>query len=145
MRRFTSASTVIALAFLTQTSLLGAQGSALRTGLWVTQKAAESAADPAAFESALRHNPHLSGVCLHAGWKEIESEAGKLDFSAIDKTGAGLRRTGMKSARNGRPWGIIEANCWRFTKNIPTNGPKPFRGNRYRCTWQRCSICQPRL
>jgi len=130
MRRFTSASTVIALAFLTQTSLLGAQGSALRTGLWVTQKAAESAADPAAFESALRHNPHLSGVCLHAGWKEIESEAGKLDFSAIDKTVAVLRRIGMKYELSVKPGADTPPFVFaEGAKSIQTEISNPHRAN----------------
>src|SRR5207249_11482399 len=45
-----------------------------RTGLWVTQKISESAANPAGFEAAIRGNPHLAGVCLTVGWKEIETE-----------------------------------------------------------------------
>jgi hypothetical protein len=44
----------------------------------------------------IRANPHLSGVCLHIGWKDIEKEPGHLDFSAIDKAVAVLRRIGMK-------------------------------------------------
>src|SRR2546430_13693837 len=71
-------------------------GPPLRTGLWVTQKISEAAADPAAFEAAVRGNPHLSGVCLATGWKEIEKEPGKPDFSSIDKAVAVLRRIGMK-------------------------------------------------
>src|SRR5438874_7126044 len=67
-----------------------------RTGLWVTQKISESAANPAGFEAAIRGNPHLAGVCLTVGWKEIETEPGKLDFSSIDKTVAVLHRIGMK-------------------------------------------------
>src|SRR6266480_6441156 len=67
-----------------------------RTGLWVTQKISESAANLAGFEAAIRGNPHLVGVCIHAGWKEIETEPGKLDFSSIDKTVAVLHRIGMK-------------------------------------------------
>jgi hypothetical protein len=50
----------------------------------------------AAFEAQVRANPHLSGVCLHIGWKDIEKEPGNLDFSAIDKTVAVLRHIGMK-------------------------------------------------
>ena len=44
----------------------------------------------------MRANPHLSGVCLHIGWKDIEKQPGQFDFSAIDKTVAVLRRIGMK-------------------------------------------------
>ena len=44
----------------------------------------------------MRANPHLSGVCLHIGWKDIEKEPGQFDFSAIDKAVAVLRRIGMK-------------------------------------------------
>jgi len=58
----------------------------MRTGIWVTQKISESAADLAGFEAAIRGNPHLSGVSIHAGWNEIETEAGKPDFTSIDKT-----------------------------------------------------------
>jgi hypothetical protein len=86
----------IAMALAAQLSVLAVSGPPLRTGLWVTQKISEAAADPAAFEAAIRGNPHLSGVCLSAGWKEIEKEAGKPDFSSIDKAVAVLRRLGMK-------------------------------------------------
>jgi hypothetical protein len=68
----------------------------VRTGLWVTQRMPENAEALSAFEAAIRANPHLSGVCLHIGWKEIEKEAGKPDFSAIDNTVAVLRHIGMK-------------------------------------------------
>ena len=76
--------------------VLAVSGPPLRTGLWVTQKISEAAADPTAFEAAVRGNPHLSGVCLSVGWREIENEAGKTDFSSIDKAVAVLRRIGMK-------------------------------------------------
>jgi hypothetical protein len=46
--------------------------------------------------SMVRTNPHLSDVCLHIGWKELEKEPGHLDFSAIDKTVAVVRRIGRK-------------------------------------------------
>lgn len=79
-----------------QLSVIAALGPPLRTGLWVTQKAVESAADPTEFEAAIRRNPHLAGVCVSIGWNEIEKEPGHPDFSAIDKTVAVLRRLGMK-------------------------------------------------
>src|SRR5438046_671408 len=98
MRALTSPHTVhallsaLALAFSAPMLLLAASAPPLRTGLWVTQKVSESAADPSAFEAKIRENPQLSGVCVTAGWNEIEKEAGKLDFSSIDKTVAVLRR-----------------------------------------------------
>jgi Beta-galactosidase len=76
--------------------LLAAEGSPLRTGLWVTEKTSEAAANVAAFESAIRANPHLSGICLTASWNEVEREAGHLDFSTVDKAVAALHRIGMK-------------------------------------------------
>ena len=76
----------------------------MRTGLWVTQKISESAANVAGFEAAIRANPHLSGVCLHAGWNEIETEAGKPDFTSIDKTIAGLQRLKMKYELSTQAW-----------------------------------------
>jgi hypothetical protein len=93
MRAFLSA---LALAFSAPTPVLALSGPPLRTGLWVTQKISEAAADPTAFEAAVRGNPHLSGVCLSTGWKEIEKEAGKPDLGSIDKAVAVLRRIGMK-------------------------------------------------
>jgi len=76
--------------------LHAAQGPPLRTGLWVTQQTREAAANLTAFESAVRANPHLSGVCLTASWNEVEKQAGQLDFSAIDKTVEVLHRLSMK-------------------------------------------------
>ncbi len=76
--------------------LHAAQGPPLRTGLWVTQKTSEAAANLTAFESAVRANPHLSGVCLTADWNEVEKQAGQLDFSAIDKTVEVLHRLNRK-------------------------------------------------
>ena len=86
----------LALAFSAPMPVLALSGPPLRTGLWVTQKISKGATDPTAFEAAIRGNPHLSGVCLSAGWKDIEKEAGKPDFSSIDKTVAVLRNIGMK-------------------------------------------------
>jgi hypothetical protein len=86
----------VAVALSFHLPALTAPGPPLRTGLWVTQKISEAAADPSAFEAAIRGNPHLSGICLSVGWREIENEAGKPDFSSIDKAVAVLRRIGMK-------------------------------------------------
>src|SRR5438270_896618 len=63
--------------------LLGAGGPPLRTGLWVTEKTSEAAANVAVFESTVRANPNLSGICLTASWNEVEKEAGRLDFNAV--------------------------------------------------------------
>ena len=45
----------------------------MRTGLWVTQKISEAAANLSAFEATIRGNPHLSGVSIHAGWNEVRA------------------------------------------------------------------------
>jgi Beta-galactosidase len=87
---------LIAVAISDRASLLAESGSPLRTGLWVTQRVPENTGEMTEFESMVRTNPHLSGVCLHIGWKELERESGHLDFSAIDKTVAVLRRIGRK-------------------------------------------------
>src|SRR5260370_9041853 len=68
----------------------------IRTGLWVTQMVSENAGALDAFASSIRANHQLTGVCLHVPWKEVEKEAGKPDFSAIDKFVAVLRGIRMK-------------------------------------------------
>jgi hypothetical protein len=73
-----------------------AKGPPLRTGLWVTEKTSEAAANIGRFESKIRANPSLSGVCLTASWNEIEKASGQIDFSAIDKAIGVLRRLNMK-------------------------------------------------
>ena len=101
MRALTSPQTmrtflfVLALALSTPLPVLALSGPPLRTGLWMMQPI-EGGDKAGAFEAQVRANPHLSGVCLHIGWKDIEKEPGKLDFSAIDKSVAVLRRIGMK-------------------------------------------------
>src|SRR5437762_7781436 len=101
-----------------------------RTGLWVTQKISESAANPAGFEAAIRGNPHLAGVCLTVGWKEIETEPGKLDFSSIDKTVAVLHRIGMKYELALKPG--IDTPVYVFRqggKSLQTSITNPHRPN----------------
>jgi hypothetical protein len=93
---------VIAFGVSGQFSLFAAAGPPLRTGLWMMQPI-EGGDKAGAFEAQVRANPHLSGVCLHIGWKDIEKEPGKLDFSAIDKSVAVLRRIGMKYELGIRP------------------------------------------
>jgi hypothetical protein len=77
-------------------SLPAESGSPLRTGLWVIQRVPENTGEMTEFESMVRTNPHLSGVCLGIAWKELEKESRHLDFSAIDKSVAVLRHIGMK-------------------------------------------------
>ena len=86
---------VLALTLSGHVPLLAVSGPPLRTGLWMTQPI-EGGDKAAGFEAQVRANPHLSGVCLHIGWKDIEKEPGHFDFSTIDKTVAVLRRIGMK-------------------------------------------------
>jgi Beta-galactosidase len=86
---------VIAFGVSGQFSLFAAAGLPLRTGLWAMQPI-ESGRNVSAFGAKVRANSYLSGVCLHIGWKDIEKEPGQLDFSAIDKYVAALRRIGMK-------------------------------------------------
>src|SRR5436189_6320228 len=76
---------VFALTLSAHLPVLAVSGPPLRTGLWVTQKISEAAAAPAAFEAAVRGNPHLSGVCRATGRKENEEEPGKPDLSPIEK------------------------------------------------------------
>jgi len=78
------------------TPVWAVQGPPIRTGLWFTQKIPENESDLSSFTQAISTNSNLTGVCLHIGWGRIEQEPGKLDFSAIDKTVAVLRRIGMK-------------------------------------------------
>src|SRR6266496_6797957 len=76
--------------------VIAEQEPPIRTGLWVTQKVSENAGELDAFASSIRANHQLTGVCLHVPWKEVEKEAGKPDFSAIDKFVAVLRGIRMK-------------------------------------------------
>jgi hypothetical protein len=68
----------------------------IRTGLWVTQPLAEDSNELSAFATDVRANRQLTGVCIHVHWNDVEKEAGKPDFSAIDKIVAVLRGIGMK-------------------------------------------------
>src|SRR5205814_4116911 len=62
---------VLALTLSGHVPLLAASGPPLRTGLWMTQPI-EGGDKAAGFEAQVRANPHLSGMCLHIGWKDIE-------------------------------------------------------------------------
>ena len=87
---------VLAIATAGHDQVLAERGSPIRTGLWVTQRLPENADALSAFEAEIRANPNLAGICLNIGWNDLEKEAGKPDFSALDKTVAMLRRVGMK-------------------------------------------------
>jgi hypothetical protein len=68
----------------------------IRTGLWVIQPLAQDTDKLSDFAAGVRANSQLTGVCIHVHWKDVEKEAGKVDFSAIDKMVAVLRGIGMK-------------------------------------------------
>ena len=86
---------VLALVISGRVPLLAVSGPPLRTGLWMMQPI-KGGDKTGALEAQVRANSHLSGVCLHIGWKDIEKEPGHLDFSAIDQSVAVLRHIGMK-------------------------------------------------
>src|SRR5215469_1698738 len=71
-------------------------GPSIRTGLWVTQKVTGDRSELEVFTNSIRANHQLTGVCLHIPWNEVEKEAGKSDFSAVDNFVAVLRDIGMK-------------------------------------------------
>lgn len=71
---------------------------ARRQGLYMMHPLPDSDQAVAQFETALKRNPHLSGVLLHARWSQIESAEGKYDFNLLDATVAALRRTGKDYA-----------------------------------------------
>src|SRR5262249_38405412 len=113
-----------------QVSLLAESGPALRTGLWVTQRVPERAAEMSQFESMVRTNPHLSGVCLHIGWKELEKEPGHLDFSAIDKAVGVLRGIGMKYELGVKPGVDTPAFVYQQgAQSLETHINNPHRPN----------------
>jgi hypothetical protein len=110
--------------------LAGAQGPPLRTGLWVTEKTSEAAANVAEFESAVRTNPHLSGICLTASWNEIEKGPGRIDFSSIDKSVEALHRVGRKYELALKPG--VDTPSWVFqegAQGFDTSISNPHRKN----------------
>src|SRR5919204_3002720 len=112
------------------TCLLAAEGPPLRSGLWVTQKTSEAAADVSRFESGVRGNPHLSGICLTASWNEIEKEPGHLDFSSIDKSVEALHRVGRKYELALKPG--VDTPAWVFqqgAQGFETRVSNPHRSN----------------
>ena len=112
------------------TCLLAAEGPPLRSGLWVTEKTSEAAADVSRFESGVRGNPHLSGICLTASWNEIEKEPGHLDFSSIDKSVEALHRIGRKYELALKPG--VDTPVWVFqqgAQGFETRVSNPHRPN----------------
>lgn len=82
---------------------LAAEASPVRTGLWVTQRVPENAAELSEFESMARQNSDLSGTYIHIGWKEVEKESGKLDFSSLDRAVDVLHRSNRKYVLGVKP------------------------------------------
>jgi hypothetical protein len=119
---------VLALALSAHVSL-AASGPPLRTGLWMKQPI-ESGADSNALEARVRANSHLSGVCLHIGWKDVEKEPGHLDFSAIDETVAVLRRIGIKYELGIKPGVDTPPFVYQEGgKSFETHVTNPYRAN----------------
>ena len=120
---------VIAFGVSGQFSLFAAAGPPLRTGLWAMQPI-ESGRNVSAFEAKVRANSYLSGVCLHIGWKDIEKEPGQLDFSAIDKYVAALRRIGMKYELGIKPGVATPAFLYQQgAQSFETQVQNPHRPN----------------
>jgi Beta-galactosidase len=127
MRTFVA---LVAVAIVDRASLIAAPDSALRTGLWVTQRVPQNTAEMTEFESMVRTNPHLSGVCLHIGWKHLEKESGHLDFSAIDKAVDVLRVKGMKYELGVNPG--VETPSFVYqegAESFETRASNPHRSN----------------
>jgi hypothetical protein len=119
---------VLGLSLSGHLPVLAVSGPSLRTGLWVTQPIVGEKAEN--LEAQVRANPHLSGVCLHVGWKDIEKEPGQFDFSAIDKTVAVLRRIGTKYELGIKPG--VETPTFLYkqgAKSFETNVRNPHRPN----------------
>jgi hypothetical protein len=111
-----------------QLPALAVSGPSLRTGLWVTQPIVGEKAEN--LEAQVRANPHLSGVCLHIGWKDIEKEPGQFDFSAIDKAVAVLRRIGMKYELGIKPGVETPAFVYQQgAQSFQTQVTNPHRAN----------------
>jgi hypothetical protein len=119
---------LIALCLAGQPSLL-ATGEPIRTGLWVTQKLPADAQSFNEFESQLRANHNLSGVCLHIPWDQIETD-GTPDFRSVDKTVAVFRRVGMKYQLCLKPGAYTPASVYaEGAKVFETRVRNPHRAN----------------
>jgi hypothetical protein len=87
---------IFAIAVTVSMSCAAPAGPAIRTGLWVTQKVSDDRAELDVFNNSIRANHHLTGVCLHIPWSQVEQEPGKPDFTAVDDFIGVLRDIGMK-------------------------------------------------
>jgi len=102
----------------------------IRTGLWVIQPLADDSNRLSDFAGDVRANRQLTGVCIHVRWKEIEKEAGKPDFSAIDKMVAALRGIGMKYQLCLQPGVNTPASVYKEGVQVfATRATNPHRGN----------------
>jgi hypothetical protein len=102
----------------------------IRTGLWATQKVSEDARALDAFAKSIHANHQLTGVCLHAAWNEVEKEAGKPDFSAIDKFVAVLRDVGVKYQLGLQPGVNTPASVYKEgAQSFETRVMNPHRAN----------------
>src|SRR5436190_20605848 len=81
---------------LSQTPVFAGLGAPLRTGVWVMQRVPRDSNELNEVATQLAANHSLSGVCLHVLWNEFETEAGKQDFTMVDKTVAVFHRVGIK-------------------------------------------------
>ena len=102
----------------------------IRTGLWVMQRLPEDAKTFNEFASGVAANHNLAGLCLSIPWKAIEKEAGKIDFSTLDKTVAVLRGIGMKYQLCLKPGAYTPAFVYADgAKSIETQITNPHRAN----------------
>src|SRR4030095_2069628 len=105
-------------------------GPPIRTGLWVTQKVSEDRAELGVFTNSIRANHQLTGVCLHVPWEQVEKEAGKLDFSAVDNFVAVLRDIGMKYQLGLKPGATTPPFVYaEGAQSFGTNVTNPHRPN----------------
>jgi len=102
----------------------------IRTGLWVTQKVSEDAGTLGVFTNSIRANHQLTGVCLNVPWNEVEKEAGKADFSAIDNFVAVLRGISMKYQLCFKPGDSTPAFVYaEGAQSFETRATNPNRAN----------------
>jgi hypothetical protein len=101
-----------------------------RSGLWAIQRLPEAESDVTRMAAEAKANPNLGGVCLHIAWKTIEKEAGKPDFTLVDRAVKALREIGMKYQLCLKPG----ANTPDFVyaqgaKAFPTRVTNPHKAN----------------
>ena len=120
----------LAIATVGQFPVFAEREPPIRTGLWVIQPLAEDSNKLSDFAADVRANPQLTGVCIHLHWKDVEKEAGKPDFSAIDKMVAVLRGIGMKYQLCLQPGVNTPASVYEEgAQSFATRVTNPHRGN----------------